>query len=134
MLLDQTDDLRRHGRVEQHAVAALIFRFDRLLHAALAAGKAAADADKHRHIGNGDGCMHDTRLRREGVDGNDAVSVDVADGGGVGGKNKGFQVSSEDGDAAAAVNALRNVKTMISQLAVKGGDTVCHKNLLSEQE
>ena len=84
-------------------------------HAAAAVGVPAAHADEHRHVGHVDDRLRDRRLRREGIDRNDRVGIDVFDDGSVRGKGNRLDALSENADAAARADAVRQRQPMAAQ-------------------
>ena len=106
--LDAGNNFVGNQRIDDDPEDPLIFRFDRQPDRAVSTCDPAADADKYRHFRNADDCLRNCRLRREGVNGDDRIGIDVFDDRNVCYKCNGSDAYSENADAAAFPILLKN--------------------------
>ena len=117
---DVLDHLGSGGGVDHAPRRALHLGDGRHLHGALAGGGAAAHADKDRALGNGQQCLRNGRLWREGVNGKDGIGVGVADDRDVGGVDKRLDATTEERKAAGLLDLIGHAKGRLAQATVDG--------------
>ena len=109
------------GRGVDHAARRALHLGDSChLYGALAGGGPAAHADKDWALGNGQQCLRNGRLWREGVNGKDGICVGVADDRDVGGVDKRLDATTEERKAAGLLDLIGHAKGRLAQATVDG--------------
>ena len=117
---DVLDHLGSSGGVDHTARRALHLGDGCHLNGALTGRSSAAHAYKDRALGDGQQCLRNGRLRREGVNGKDGIGIGVADDRDVGGVDERFDTTAEEREAAGLLNLVRHAKGRLAQAPVDG--------------
>ena len=114
-LLDGADGFVLDEGVAHDAEGALMLGIGRDAGRAAAVRHPAADTREHRHLRGLDDRLGDGGLRREGVDRDDRIGVDVLDNRHVGGEHQRLDASTEHADPAALADAPGHLQRVFSQ-------------------
>ena len=117
---DVLDHLGSGGGVDHAARRALHLGDGCHLHGALAGGGATAHTYKDRALGDGQQCLRNGRLRREGVNGKDSIGIGVADDSHVGGVDERLDAAAEEREAAGLLDLVGHAKGSLAQTSVDG--------------